>query len=188
MNNLHFYQEFCGFHIIHWTEISLALQLIFPINDISKTFTGPCEDFCPKRHQVCWAPWEAPPDQEEVCGPWGSQTHLHRSVLQRAGPEQHHWYTELKTSWCLRGVFKCFFLFLSQDKILISLLPQLLYSTCCQLGFSASFIAGTNSLPVMHRMYKQTSGHSLVLRFPVVIFAHARLGLLHFPEEIKGII
>lgn len=68
------------------------------------------------------------------------------------------------------------------------LLPQLLHSTCCQLGFSASFIVGANSLPVMHRMCKQTSGHFLVLRFPVVIFAHARLGLLHFPGEIRGII
>lgn len=101
-----------------FTLISLTFQLIFPINDISKIFTGPREDFCPQRHQVCWAPWEAPPDQEEMCGPWGSQAHLHRSVLQWAGPEQYHWYSQLKHSS----------LFLSQQKILISLLPQFIHS------------------------------------------------------------
>lgn len=98
--------------------------------------------------------------------------------------------TQLKAAcWCLEGFYKCFFWFLSQEKILISLLPQFVHSICCQLGFSTSFIVGTNSLPVMHRMYNKCtnkSGDSLFISFPVVIFAHARLGLLHFPEEIWG--
>jgi len=50
---------------------------------------------------------------------------------------------EIKIACCLKEFYKCFFLFLFQKEILISLVSQsgIVHTTGCQLSFSTSFVS-----------------------------------------------
>lgn len=138
MNNLHAMVLLSVLWLQIFHMYLLVLQLKFAVNDIQKFSQVHVKISVPKGIKFVGHPGKHHLTRKKCVAPGEAKPTSIVLSFNELGLSNITGSIEIKTACCLKEFYKCFFLFLFQKKILISLVPQsgIIHSACC---FSTSY-------------------------------------------------